>query len=135
MTAIGSEWLLPAAAAVEAASRVAATVESAIAMEVNATVETNVAVGASIALKATAEAFMPIEAAAIVAVPVVATAPIAVIPGAGADEDAVHEVTRAVVAVGGAGVRIVAVIAIGTDWSGTHDGGANGDADTDLRMG
>lgn len=55
-------------------------------------------------------------AAVVAATPVVPAAAIvaAVEPGAGADEDAAGEVVRTVEPVGSAGVRIVAVITIGT---------------------
>jgi len=136
------ERRLPAAAAMESTIGV----EAASAMEVAATVESPIAMKTAITLEATtmvetaAEAFLSVEAAAIVAVPVVAMTPVvgtpvAVIPGSSADENAVHEPVRAVVAVRGAGVRIVAVITIGADRSGAHDDGgsdANTDADTNL---
>ena len=86
-------------------------------------------------------AWVSIVAMAVIAVAIVATAParapdaaaiIAVIPGAGANEDAVHEVAWAVIAGGRAGVRIVAVVAIGAN-GGRAD--ANSDADANLRAG
>jgi len=136
------ERRLPAAAAMESTIGV----EAASAMEVAATVESTIAMKTAISLEATimvetaAEAFLSVEAAAIVAVPVVAMTPvvgtpIAVIPGPCADEDAVHEPARAVVAIGGASVRIVAVVAVSADGSGTYNGSANGHSDSDLRMG
>jgi hypothetical protein len=41
-----------------------------------------------------------------------------VIPGAGADEDAAGKPIRSVVSIGGAGVGIIVVIAIGADGGG-----------------
>jgi hypothetical protein len=69
-----------------------------------------------------------VEATAIVA---------AVVPRAGADEDAADEVIRPIVAVGGASVRIVTVVTVGTNRSGA-DGAVNGaypDAYANLRLG
>jgi hypothetical protein len=48
---------------------------------------------------------------------VVPATPITVVPGAGADEEATHEPARSVVAIGSAGVRIIRVVAPGTDGS------------------
>jgi hypothetical protein len=109
-------------------------VEAASVMDLAATME------CTIMVEAAAEAFMSVEATSIVAVPVVTMTPvvgtpIAKIPGACADEDAVHEPARAIVAIGGASVRIVAVVAVGADRSRTNNGAANGHADSDLRMG
>jgi hypothetical protein len=104
-------------------------VEAASAMEVAATLEPTIMV------EAPAEAFMPVVAVTGVAMTPVVGTPIAVIPGACADEDAVHEPARAVVAIGGASVRIVAIVAVGADGSRTYNGGANAYTDSDLRMG
>jgi hypothetical protein len=63
---------------------------------------------------------------------IVATS-VAVEPGAGADEDAADEIIRSIEAVGGAGVRIIAVVAIGADWRRAVIGrGANSDAEDDA---
>jgi len=51
------------------------------------------------------------------ATPVSTPAPITVVPGAGADKEATHEPARSVVAIGRAGVRIIRVVAPGTDRS------------------
>lgn len=121
----------------------ASTMESTISVEVAATVESTIAMEAAVAVKA-----FPAEAVAIVAATsVIATAPvvkiasvpavtvIAVIPGTDADEDAVHEPVRAVVAVWGASIRIIVVIAIGANRGGANDdGGSNGNAEADLGM-
>jgi hypothetical protein len=58
---------------------------------------------------------------------------VAVIPRAGADEDSTDEPIRPVVSVGGAGVRVIIVVAIGADGSrpvihGTSYTDAKGDA-------
>ena len=69
-----------------------------------------------------------VEAAAVVA---------AVVPGASADEDATEEVVRAIVAVGSAGVGIVAVVTVGADWRWA-DGAVHGTYSNryaDLRVG
>lgn len=116
------------------------TVEAASAMEVAAAVETTVAMEAFTAVSVTTAV---IATATVVAMTVVAATPImrpvpAVEPGAGTNEDAVHEVVRAVVAVGRAGVRIVAVVAISADRGWTDGNGAsdaNTDADANLGMG
>ena len=131
-------YRLPVAAAV------AATMESATATAVESAttaVEPGVAMKAAanvaVALTAIAVAAASIIAVAVVAVPIVAVTPVVrpvpvVEPGAGTDEDAVHEVVRAVETVGRAGVRIIAVVAIGADRGGTN---ANADTNADLRVG
>jgi hypothetical protein len=71
----------------------------------------------------------PIKASAIVTASVPARmAPIRVIPRPDADEDAVHEPLRAVVAIGRAGVRIIVIISIGTNRGWTDISRANSDA-------
>lgn len=136
-------YRLPVAAAVAATmeSATATAVESAttavepgVAMKAAANVAVAVTV---IAVAAASIIAMAVVAAPIVAVSVVAMTPVvrsvpAVEPGAGADEEAVHEVVRAVEAVGRAGVRIIAVVAIGADRGGTN---ANADTNADLRVG
>ena len=98
----------------------------------------------------TAEAFVEIAitvpiaatiiASTIEATTVVWTAPVmsvvAVIPGAGADEDTVHKIIRAVVAVRRAGVGIISVVAIGANRGRANDHWATDcHADTHLRIG
>lgn len=104
-----------------------ATMATATAVKVASTVETTaVEIAAAIAvIKSTsvpASAIVP--AAAIistatvtVSAAVVAVSVIAVVPGAGADEDAAYEPIRPVIAVGRAGVRSIVVIPIGADRS------------------
>src|SRR5258708_4340840 len=66
-------------------------------------------VSVAVAIAATVPIYRPaIEAAAAV---------VTAIPGAGADEDAAIEPRRPIVPIGRTGVGIVAVVAIGTDWS------------------
>jgi hypothetical protein len=75
-------------------------------------------------------------AAVVTATTVEAAAVIAVVPGAGADEDSTDEVIRPVVTVWGAGVRIVAVVAVGADRRSAVDGTyPNSDAKPYLRVG
>jgi hypothetical protein len=85
---------------------------------------------------------MSIVAAAIIAVAVIAATVDAVAivaavePRAGADEDAAGKVVRSIVAVWSAGVRIVAVVAVGADRRSTVDGTyPNSDAKPYLRVG
>ena len=133
-----------------AAAVAATTMEfaTATAVESATTVEPGVAMKAAanvaVAVTAIAVAAASIIAMAVVAAPIVAVTPVvrsvpAVEPRAGADEDAVHEVVRAVEAVGGAGVRIITVVAIGADRGGTdrdsHGTNANADTNADLRVG
>lgn len=115
------------ASAVEATTAMIATsaVESSVAMKAASSIAaviaaTDVAVSTSVSVAGPITIPSTIEGG----VAIVAMAPIAVIPGAGADEDAANEVVRAIVAVGSAGVRIITVVAISADrcWS-------NGDAD------
>ena len=120
-----------------AAAVAATTVEPA-----TAAMETIAAVEAAVAA---AETFMAIVAATpIVAVAVITASAVeaaaivaAVEPRAGADEDAADEVVRPVVAVGSAGVRIVAVVTVGAGRR-RADGTVNGaypNTDANLRVG
>src|SRR5260370_12545944 len=112
-----------------AAMKAAATVEPAASVKPLSSVEVTAAV--EVAATIAAIESMSIPAAAVVAIsPTVVTAtilaaPVAVrmiavvtvIPRSGADEDAAGEPIRSVIAVGGARVRIIVVIAIGADGS------------------
>ena len=65
---------------------------------------------------------------------------IAMEPGTGTDEDAICEPIRSVVAVGSAGVRVIAVVTVGTDGGGSINGAVNRPnaephADAHLRLG
>jgi hypothetical protein len=108
-----------ASAAVETAACMKAT----SAAELSTSVEVAAAISAIKSTSIPAAAVVAIAAtvitativAAPVAVPMIAV--VAAIPRAGADEDAAHEPVRSVIAVGGAGVRIIVVIAIGADGS------------------
>jgi len=61
---------------------------------------------------------------------------IAVEPGTRSDENAADEVVRAVIAVGRTGVRVVAIITIGTDRSGAYVSRAHSNTENDsLGMG
>jgi hypothetical protein len=58
-----------------------------------------------------------------------------VIPRSCADEDAVYEPARAIVAIRSAGIRIIGVITIGANWS-SADADANGtNSDSDNNSG
>jgi len=110
--------------------KAAASVEPAASVKPFSSVEVIAAVEGTATIAAIES--MSIPAAAVVAIsPTVVTAtivaaPVAVrmiavvpvIPRSGADEDAAGEPIRSVIAVGGAGVRIIVVIAIGADGSG-----------------
>jgi hypothetical protein len=102
----------------------AATVKPLSSVEVIAAVKVTAARAAIESTSIPAAAVVAIAAtvitATIVAAPVAVSmiAVVAAIPRAGADEDAAHEPVRSVIAVGGAGVRIIVVIAIGADGSG-----------------
>jgi hypothetical protein len=92
-----------------------------VAMIAMSVVATSVAVAAvSIIATMFVVAVTSVVTAAVVAMAVISTtveaaAIVAVVPGAGADEDAADEVVRSIVAIGSAGVRIVAVVTIGAD--------------------
>jgi hypothetical protein len=78
-------------------------------------------VGECSAWKALMTPAAPAEASAIVPTAVVATTPIAatpiaVVPGAGADKHAAHKPVGPVVAVRRAGVGVIIIIAVGTNW-------------------
>jgi hypothetical protein len=75
-----------------------------------AVVVSRVAVISGVAIVSTAT----IVAAATV---VSAATPITVVPGAGADKEATHKPARSVVAIGRAGIRIIRIVAPGTDRS------------------
>jgi hypothetical protein len=80
-------------------------------------------------------AAVSVVAAAIIAATVEAMTIVAAVePRAGTDEDAADEVVRAVVSVRSAGVRIIAVVAVGANWRGA-DGSVHGtyrNADANL---
>ncbi len=126
------------AAASPTVEAVAAAVESAgITAAIPATVRAPIAISwARVAVTVTI-----VTAAIITATPVVAasvkTAPIvAVIPGAGTDEEAINEVARAIVAIRGAGIRIIAVVTVGTDrsWPNCSIHGTNSHSDRNLGL-
>jgi hypothetical protein len=124
-----------ASAAVEtaASSEIAAAVEAAASMEVPATIAT--IESASVIPTSTVVTATVVAVSTTVETPtIIATVSVvAVIPGAGTDEDAADEPVRSIISVGGAGIRIIAVVAIGADWSRTvisrdTDSDAKGDA-------
>lgn len=134
MATVSATTVEAAATAVEATTAMIATVavESAVAVIAATDVAmTSVSVAGPIAVASTIESRM-----APITVTVVAMAPIAVIPGAGTDEDAAYKVVRAIVAVGGASVRIITKVAIRADRR-RSDGDADGaysNADSNLGM-
>jgi hypothetical protein len=123
-----------------------AAVEAVTAVELTASVEVTTATVAVAAVEVSA-AIAAIESASVsaatviastasittVSAAVVATPVIAVVPGAGADEDAAGEPIRPVEAVRGTGVRIIIVVAVSADWRGAVIGrGANSNAEGDA---
>ena len=118
-----------ASAAVEPAAAVEATstVEPAASSEVTAAVKAapaKAAIESTPVISASTVVAATIIAASVKAAAIEAVSVIAAIPGAGADEDAANKPVRAVVAVGGACVRIVVVIAIGAHRGRAIVGGA-----------
>jgi hypothetical protein len=106
-----------------AATKPAAVIGTVSAMPVAAVAAVKAVAVAAVTVSATvittaAIISVPVVAVAVITVPVVATSIVAssvvaaVVPGTGSDEDTAYEVIRAVVAVRGAGVGIVAVIPI-----------------------
>ena len=112
-TTVSASTMEVAATITTAAAEAVAAVEvpTAIASSIEAASVTAVTVGA---VSATAV----IPAAIAVSATVVATPVIAVVPGAGADEDAANEPVRAVVSVGSTVVGGIIVVAVGADWRG-----------------
>jgi hypothetical protein len=120
----------------------AATVIAATAMEaspiepmpvISATVASVISMSpASMAVIAVTAVVAP--AVAIVRTPVISRSIIAVIPGACADEDAANKVTRPVIPIGRAGIRIIVIVAIRANRR-RSDGisGAIAHAHSDLR--
>jgi hypothetical protein len=131
-----------ASAAVESTTTVelSATPEVTTATEAVAAVEVSAAIAAIKSASVSAATVVAIAAAAIIPTAAVVTisatieaVPIAVKPGAGADEDAAYEPVRSVEAVGCAGVRIIIVVAIGADGRGAViDRSAKSDAEGDA---
>jgi len=84
-------------------------------------------------------ASVPISQTAVIAMtiivrtPVVARSVVAVVPGSGADKDAADEVFRPVVAIWRAGVWVVTVVSIRTDWGSGHVARTDPNADSHLR--
>lgn len=67
---------------------------------------------------------------------VITVSPVAVIPRARADEDAIYEPVRAVVSVWSAGIWVISIVAVGANWS-RPNGSGNGtyaNAHRDLSM-
>jgi len=122
-----------------AAAEISAAVATTTVVTV-AAVEVPTAIASSIeAASITAVTVVTVSAAAViptaiaVSATVVATPVIAVIPGAGADEDAAGEPVRSVVSVRSAVVGIIVVVAIGADWRwAVIDRTANSDAEGDA---
>ena len=121
----------PSAITTAVESAAIATVETFMATETAiAATKTFMAVVAAASIVTT----VTVVAATIIATTVEAAAVVPVIPGAGADEDAANEVVRAIVAVGCAGVRIVAVVTVGADRGSAVDR-AHSDGKANLRVG
>lgn len=109
------------------ATTVAATMKAAAAMETTATVESvttaeamEIATAASesaVALEGMTASIEAPKAWTPIETPSVKTA--AMEPGASSNEDAIHEPVRPVIAVGGARVRIIGIVAVGADRSGS----------------
>ena len=130
-----------ATATVEPAATAVVPVTAAVA---SADEATRVAASVPVAAMSVVSTPAVVSAASIVAVAVIATPTVeaaaivgAVVPRAGADEDAASEVIRAIVAVGGASVRVVTVVTVGADrgWADRAVNGANPDAHAKLRLG
>lgn len=127
---------VPASAVESSVAMKAACSKAAVMAATDVAVSASVSVAGPIAVPSTIEAGVAIVTVAPVAATEVSRAPIAVIPGTSADEDAAHEVVRAIVAVGSAGVRIITVVAIGTDrcWSNGDADGTYSNANSDLGL-
>lgn len=132
MAAAVSSTAVEAAAIAAVEAMIATTVPTATSPAVETVVvSAPVAVATVAVVAASVKAIAIVEAAAIEATSVVAAAE----PGTGADEDAAGEVVRPVVAVGRAGVRIVAVVTIGADWRwAVHGTYSNGNANLGLSV-
>ena len=117
-TTVSASTMEVAATITTAAAEAVAAVEvpTAIASSIEAASVTAVTVGAVSATAVIAAAIA--VSATVVAATVVATPVIAVVPGAGADEDATDEPVRPVVSVGSTVVGGIIVVAIGADWRG-----------------
>jgi hypothetical protein len=125
VTTTSTMELCAAAVITTAAIAVAAVEVSTSVSTIEAASVTSVTVGA---VSATA-----VIAAAVAVTATVATPVIAVVPGAGTDEDATDEPVRPVVSVGGTIVRGIIVVAIGADWRGAViDGCAYANAEGDA---
>ena len=133
--AVETASTMEAAATVEAASSAAVEATTAVIAANWAAVEsaTDVAVGgcASVAIAWAIAMTGPI-AVAWAAIETVAV--VAVIPRTGADEHATYKPARTVVAIGRAGVRIIAVVTIGADrrWSNAGVHGTYADTHSNL---
>src|SRR5713226_6970792 len=122
------------AAELSASVEVAAATVAVAAVEVSAAIAAieSASVSAATVVAIAAAAIIPAAAVAISAA-VVAVSVIAVIPGAGSDEDAAGEPIRSVESVGRAGVRVIVVVAISANWRwAVISGGANSDAEGDA---
>ena len=105
-----------------------------------ATVETTSTMEAA-AMEATRVTAAAVETAAVTPAAVAPTTPPSApaaapaIPRAGTDEYPAHKPIRAVISVGRAGIRCVAIISILASWRPAHIAWANANADADLRLG
>jgi hypothetical protein len=125
------------AAAVEAAARVTVGRAAAIAMRYAANVTVRSAGNISTAGISVSTA-VAVAVSAMIAVEARMTIPAPVIPGTDADKDAAEEPARPVIAIGGAGIRVIGVIAPRAIRGTVIDGGGDhcgADADTNCDLG
>ena len=116
--AVGAAAIVEVVAAMVAASDIASTVAAGVCPAVSLTsVSASLAV-VSIAPSVAGVRVIPTLVPPTAAIPIAMV--IAVIPRAGSDEDSIHEITRSVVAVGCAGVRIIIVVAVLTNRRPRH---------------
>jgi hypothetical protein len=63
-----------------------------------------------------------------------AATPVAVIPGAGADEDSTYKPIRSVIAIGRARIWVIVVVSIVADWRGANVARTKSNAHADLSL-
>lgn len=137
LTAASSTVELATSTAAKLATTASVEVAASLAMEFTASESAEVAVSSVpevVSIKSASVKAAAIITATIVTIPATAIEPME--PWPRADENSAHKIIRAVISVGRAGVRIIAVVAVGAyrRWASVNRS-TNSNADSNLRVG
>jgi hypothetical protein len=111
--AVGAAAIVEVVADVVAASSIPSTVTAGVCPAVSVTSVSASMAFVSVARSAAGVGMIPAIVPPTAAIPIAMV--IAVIPRASSDEDSVHEITRSVIAVRGAGIGIIIIVSIRAD--------------------